>query len=242
MSGRPEQASVDAPFGVAAAQPHARQLAEDAPATRSLAKDAGVGEFPAFFDRVPRIRLRDPLAQLLGAAGVLEYGYADAVRLAGHSCPTVASAYWLCVRALGALYPEALPVRGQIRVELRDSVETGTIGVVANVLSLLTGAASAGGFKGLGGRYVRRDLLRFDAPIATELRFTRTDTGAAINAQAHPQRVAGNPRTLPLLQRCVAGQASAAEQAEFGALWQERVRSLLLDHAFDDAVFELSAA
>ena len=32
----------------------------------------------------------DPLAALLGAAedGRLEYHYADAVRLAGHSCPT----------------------------------------------------------------------------------------------------------------------------------------------------------
>ncbi|MEO6033339.1 MAG: hypothetical protein ABIP61_15830, partial [Burkholderiaceae bacterium] len=198
VPGRIEQA------GVALAERGAHTLGEGAFVTDL--------QVPAFFDSVPRIRLRDPLAQLLGAAGggVLEYGYADAVRLAGHSCPTVASAYWLGVRALTALYPEALPVRGQIRVELRESVETGTIGVVANVLSLLTGAASVGGFKGLGGQYVRRDLLRFDAPIETDLRFTRTDTGAAINAQAHPQRVAGNPRTMPLLQRCVAGQASAA--------------------------------
>jgi len=34
--------------------------------------------------------LRDPLAELLGAAegGIVEYRYADAVKLAGHSCPT----------------------------------------------------------------------------------------------------------------------------------------------------------
>ena len=51
--------------------------------------------FPAFFDQVPRLVVRDPLADFLGAAegGVLDYGYADAVRMAGHSCPTVASAY-----------------------------------------------------------------------------------------------------------------------------------------------------
>lgn len=31
----------------------------------------------------------DPLAEFLGAAegGLIEYGYADAVKLAGHSCP-----------------------------------------------------------------------------------------------------------------------------------------------------------
>ena len=53
--------------------------------------------FPAFFEQVPGITVHDPLADLLGAAqgGLVHYGYADAVRLAGHSCPTVASAYWL---------------------------------------------------------------------------------------------------------------------------------------------------
>lgn len=51
--------------------------------------------FPEFFDTTPRIIVRDPLARFPGAAdgGVIEYGYADVVRLAGHSCPTVASAY-----------------------------------------------------------------------------------------------------------------------------------------------------
>src|SRR3546814_4436243 len=62
--------------------------------------------FPAFFDDAPVLRLRDRLSELLGATpdGVIEYRYADAVRLAGHSCPTVAGA-WLCARAgLRALY------------------------------------------------------------------------------------------------------------------------------------------
>jgi hypothetical protein len=54
---------------------------------------------PAFFDDVATIVLRDPLAELLGAAegGIVEYGYAEAVKLAGHSCPTVAGA-WLMNR------------------------------------------------------------------------------------------------------------------------------------------------
>ena len=49
---------------------------------------------PDFFAAVPAIVVADPLAALLGAAedGRLEYHYADAVRPAGHSCPTVAGA------------------------------------------------------------------------------------------------------------------------------------------------------
>ena len=79
--------------------------------------------FPAFFEQVPGITVHDPLADLLGAAqgGLVHYGYADAVRLAGHSCPTVASAYWLGVRALRALYGEAVPQRGAVAVELREA-------------------------------------------------------------------------------------------------------------------------
>jgi hypothetical protein len=126
--------------------------------------------FPAFFEQVPGITVHDPLADLLGAAqgGLVHYGYADAVRLAGHSCPTVASAYWLGVRALRALYGEAVPQRGMVAVELREAQDAGTTGVVASVLGLLTGAAGDGGFAGLGGQFVRRGLLRFNAPIDTE--------------------------------------------------------------------------
>ena len=74
---------------------------------------------PDFFDVVPQISLYDPLAEFLGATeeGVMRYGYFDAVRLAGHSCPTVACAYWSTYRALSFLYPDTLPVRGDIRVE-----------------------------------------------------------------------------------------------------------------------------
>jgi len=52
--------------------------------------------FPDFYEKAPVIRIRDPFAAMLGAArdGVLEYRYVDAVRLAGHSCPTVGARSW----------------------------------------------------------------------------------------------------------------------------------------------------
>ena len=62
--------------------------------------------FPAFYSEAPTIKLRDPLAQFLGAArhGVIEYRYTDVVRLSGHSCPTVAGAYLMALHGLRALY------------------------------------------------------------------------------------------------------------------------------------------
>lgn len=200
-------------------------------------------ESPSFFKRVPDITLIDPLADFLGAAegGLVRYGYTDAVKLAGHSCPTVASAYWLGVRALQHLYPDSVPQRGSIAVDLRQPQESGTTGVVAHVLGQLTGAASSGGFAGIGGRFVRRGLMHFGVDIASEIRFTRIDTGQAVLAQSHVQRVPADPRTMPLMQACLSGTATAAQRQEFGQLWQSRVEQLLLVHGFDDAVFELRA-
>lgn len=194
--------------------------------------------FPDFFEAAPRITVRDPLADFLGAArdGVLEYRYADAVRLAGHSCPTVASAFLMARAALAALYGDDLPERGAVRVEVRDPAQEGVTGVIANVLSLITGATVDTGFKGLGGRFDRRQLLAYDAPIEGQLRVTRTDTGDAVTVRARVERVTGDPRAGQLMPRCVMGMASVEEQAQFRAAWQERVRKLLLEQADDPEV------
>ena len=198
--------------------------------------------FPAFFDAVPGIAVRDPLAQFLGACddGVLHYGYADAVRLAGHSCPTVASAYWMTRQALRAIYGDELPERGAVRVDFAASAQTGVTGVIANVVSLLTAAAGDSGFQGLAGQFKRRNLMFFDADVPMELRYTRLDGKGQVDAMTHLRKVPTAPETGVLMQRCLAGQASAQELDRFGQLWQERVRSLLLDHGDDPSVFVLS--
>ena len=71
-------------------------------------------EFPGFFVEAPTISLRDPLAQFLGVSksGMITYAYADAVKLAGHSCPTVAGAYLMVRRGLQYLYGNEIPEGG----------------------------------------------------------------------------------------------------------------------------------
>lgn len=197
--------------------------------------------FPQFFAEVPRITLRDPLAEFLGTAthGDIEYGYEDVVRLAGHSCPTVASAYWITCLALRSLYGDDTPERGAIRVEFRADATSGVTGVIANVVSMLTGATLDNGFKGLAGRYDRRQLLAFNADIPLEMRFMRTDTGAAVDVACHPGTVPADPEILPLMQLGLKDAASAEQRQHFGRLWQERVKRLLSEHLDDPAVFEL---
>lgn len=171
------------------------------------------------------ISMRDPLAEFLGAAegGRLEYSYADAVKLTGHSCPTVAGAYLATSEALAELYPGETPERGAIRVELRERLEEGVAGVIASVAGLITGAAAEGGFKGIAGRFERRGLLVFGAPIAGELRFTRLDTGASVEIDLR-QPAPMTPELRAALGRAL---ASPGERDAFAHAWQARVAQLL---------------
>lgn len=59
---------------------------------------------PAFFGEVPAIAVRDPLADLLGAAedGRIEYQYIDAVKLAGLAAPVEALVHDIEARAHGS--------------------------------------------------------------------------------------------------------------------------------------------
>ena len=191
--------------------------------------------FPDFFHQVPPLRLVDPLSALLGATddGLLEYRYPDAVRWAGHSCPTVAGAWLMTRTALSRLYPEGRPERGQILVDLRDAAEIANAGVVGGVIGFITGAAGTGGFAGLGGRFSRRDLLHFGVEQAAEVRFTRRDTGATLGLEYRPATVPPDPALPPLMQKLLAGQAECEERAAFARLWQDRVRRLLIEHADD---------
>ena len=196
--------------------------------------------FPEFFSRIPTITLRDPLAELLGAAegGLIEYSFADAVRLAGHSCPTVAGAWLMTARALEALYPQDIPERGAIRVDFRHDATSGVTGVIASIATLLTGAAGDGGFKGLGGQHGRRGLLHFGVSGSVGMTFTRLDTHAAVNGHFRPNLIAADPRLGELLPAVVHGLASTAEKKLFGELWQDRVKRILIDHGDDPAVVE----
>ena len=197
--------------------------------------------FPEFFARIPAITLRDPLAVLLGAAegGLIEYRFADAVKVAGHSCPTVAGAWLMTVRALRALYGDQVPERGNIAVALRESLDSGVAGVIGSVAGLLTGAAGAGGFKGLGGRHSRRDLLQFGVAGNGSVAFTRLDTNAAVDCALRLEMVPADPRLGGLLRAILDGTANRDDIRQFGDLWQERVARILIDHGEDDQLVEV---
>lgn len=198
---------------------------------------------PALFEAVPAIVVVDPLAETLGAAegGVIEYHYRDAVKLAGHSCPTVAGAWLMTRAALARLYPNGAPQRGGMRVEMRQAVDEGVAGVIAGVVGLITGAANEGGFKGLAGRFGRQGLLRFGVPMAGEIRFTRLDTGRSVEVAHRPQAVPRPAGLADLMRDALTPSSDDATRQHFAQAWQGWVQTILLDHADDPALIAVIA-
>ena len=184
---------------------------------------------PSFFDNAIKITLYDPLAEMLGASekGLIEYSYTDVVKLAGHSCPTVAGAYLMSVKALAHLYGDSIAQRGDIKVDFQDDQLNGVTGVIANVVGFITGATVDNGFKGLAGQYDRRNLLSFNAPIDGDIQFQRRDTGAKVTVSFNAGVVPAPPTLMPTLQRILVGSATREERDDFGKAWQERVRQIL---------------
>ena len=194
--------------------------------------------FPEFFDRAPQLLMRDPLAQFLGATpdGVMAYRYQDAVKLAGHSCPTVAGAYLMVVKGLSALYGGDIPERGGIEVLMRDGRDEGTTGVIANVAMLLTGAAPETGFAGVGPMrlFGRRDLLAFGSgDTRGEMLLRRRDTGAAVAVSYNPSIAPWPAEMQTLMPLAVSGRADDTQLKRFGEIWQERVEAVLTKLADD---------
>jgi len=188
-----------------------------------------------FFDEVEPIRLKDPLAYILGAQNEDEpfvFNYTDAVLLAGHSCPAVSGAYKVTALGLKALYGNELPIRGQIRVVIKGGPSDLAYGPQSHVISLITGAAGATGFKGLGGRYGRDGKLYFDSDDIqfNTFIFQREDTGKAVKVTYDPQALTGgDPRMNDLIPLVLRGVATKEQKDLFVLLWQGNVRKILLD-------------
>jgi len=186
-------------------------------------------KYPTFFDTTEAITLYDPLSEILGAFedGLISFSYLDIVKSAGHSCPTMAGAYLMAREGLKALYPQGIPERGAIEVFFKEAQTEGTTGVIANAFSLITGATDTWGFKGLGGKYVRKGLMHFSADIPLHVRMIRVDTKAFVDVAYNPNGIAIESSMQPLMQKLFTGVLNAEEKATFSGMWQARVAKIL---------------
>lgn len=85
-----------------------------------------------------------------------------------------------------------------------------------------------------------RESLFFAVAMPGEMRFTRLDTNQSVQLTVNLQRVPAAPHLPRLMASCIANTATPSEIADFRQLWQERVRSILLDHRDDPEVFVIA--
>lgn len=196
--------------------------------------------YPNFFQKVPDIKLLDPLSALLGTfeQGKLSISYLDVVKGSGHSCPTVAGAYLMSYHALKALFPEGEALRGSIKVSFKEDLKEGTTGVVANVISYITGATDKSGFKGLNTKFARHSLMNFHEDIEF-IRFTRTDTQSSVDVFYDPTSVKVDPNQMKLMQAIMKGTATKEDKEKFGKIWQDRVQRILIDNFDNEEIIRI---
>ena len=192
--------------------------------------------YPDLFNTIETIKLQDPLSNFLGTfeKGIIEFTYLDIVKNTGHSCPTVAGAY-LCAReGLKALYPNELPQRGNIKIEFSESPTEGVAGVIASVISNITGATTNYGFKGINGNFNRTNLMFFNQKVKANVRFNRLNTNQIVEVFYNPNSIPPQKQQQFLMQKIMQGIATPEEKKLFGELWQDRVKRIF--DAYEDVV------
>ena len=195
---------------------------------------------------VEPVRIHDPVAEalaVLAPGDPFVVSYRDVVKAAGHSCPTAAGAFRIAQLGLAALYPEEHPVRGEIEVTAGGPKDDPAYGVMARLISYVTGAAEADGFGGLAGGYGgRKDRLRFDGLDDWEghdevdgpgptFEFRRTDTGRTVRVTYHVGDVPDAGPATTYLPKLIDGTATDEERAAFAEAWHDRVERVLTDDA-----------
>lgn len=186
------------------------------------------------------IEIRDPVAEVLGVLPEGEpfrFEYTDVVRIAGHSCPAAAGAYRVTRKGLDALFQEIYPVRSRIAVDVGASRDSHPAGVIARLVSAVTGASGPDGFGGLGEGYGdRANLLTYGTRSGEGLRFgfQRTDTAEAVEVTYFLSDVPEPGDGVAHLPAVIDGSADPERRREFEEAWHDRVAAVLTDDGLFD--------
>jgi len=189
----------------------------------------------AYITEVPPILMQEPFLELYGQTDQpIPYYFSEAVKAAGHCCGAVAGAWTMTRKALEALYPSTLPVRGHIKVTMPGTEDEWFIGVFGKVISLITGADPKTGFPGaeFGEAYNRRNLMVYsDTPQGTPpLKmlwiFVRIDNNNKVAVRFDLSRIKppATPEFREMSAKVAAGVASPEETNKWRKDWNARVQ------------------
>ena len=170
----------------------------------------------------------------------IPYKYSEVVKLLGHSCGATSGGWVITRKALDMLHaPGEIPERGNIGVYCDGAEDEWNFGVIGEVISFITGAASSGGFKGaeFGAEneiYKRNDKMIYsptstghhppNQPFVT-WKFVRMDTGTQVCLDYKLGMIQPKPPDprAALGALVAAGMATEQEAVDFAAYWNERV-------------------
>ena len=187
--------------------------------------------YPKFYDKVESFVLKDELSSFLGATedGIIEINYLDCVKLAGHSCPTVAGSYILTKVAISKLFSNT-PTRSSVIVSFKDAKDSGVTGVIGSVIGYILGCNDEGGFSGIGGKFNRKNLLTYNNKNQQSMvKFTNIYTKESIELNLDTSEVPANPKMKELMQKSLKAEATQDEMLKFQQMWQNRVEYMLLN-------------
>ena len=192
---------------------------------------AGVNAWPEFYAQAPQIKIVDPMAVVVGSMpegqNTLTIELTDVALYSGHICPSMAFGYILTKKALDALYPDALPVRGQIRVAAMAASD------LLDVASYITGARSFYGRAEINaGDLVVDPSLKSKVPGRYIMIFQRKDNGKTVQAVFNKFKMIPPAQVKEIkafLQKMLAGTASAQEKKEKWALLDALAKKVLLE-------------
>ncbi len=212
----------------------------------------------AYIAEVPPIMMIEPYFGIFGQSDVpVPYFYAEAVKLAGHSCGAVTGAWTIARKALEVLYPDGeIPVRGQIAVQAPGAEDEWFVGVFGEVITFVTGAAPKTGFIGAEFGQANQVFVRQNKMVYTEepteqlhpMRewvFTRLDTGTKVGVKFNLAVITpiATPERMAMGKKMATGAATPEEAADYIQYWNDRATFVLdnadtLDGFFTVTVYE----
>lgn len=215
--------------------------------------NAGSGTaWRSFYQEAPTIQIVDPLAKMVGCVededNTLTIHLTDVALYTGHVCPGVASGYVITCRALEKLYPNSVPVRGQIRVVATAPND------MLDVAAYITGARAFYGRDEINGRDLAVDPTLGPAERGKfTIVFQRKDTGKAVKVAFDKSKLMVPGQFKPFHKKVMDGTATAQEKQENWDAIQAIVRTALtsppeglmefsLLHTFDFPVTAEAAA
>lgn len=140
--------------------------------------------YPAYYDSLERVVLKDSMSKMFGVNkdGILSYGLDDAAKAEGHICPIVTGAFLTSRLAVNALkkdyqehpkkdefsaydYNDGIMYRGGFKVTMGGKEGVGNAAnAFGKVVGVILGTEGASGFKGPGYPFANRQNLFLHDP------------------------------------------------------------------------------